>query len=63
MRQLSRAAREEGIKQVRELRRRLRENDWEEVEIEAEADALVRVWRPKPSHSTNPTPLGYKDSE
>ena len=28
---LSRAQREEGMKQIKEIRRRLRENDWDEV--------------------------------
>ena len=30
---LSRAQRDEGMKQIKEIRRRLRENDWDEVDV------------------------------
>jgi len=67
MPRLSRARREEGIRQVQELRRRLREKDWDEVEVDTHTDTPIRVWR-KPSHDKispdrNPPPPGYKDAD
>ena len=63
MTKLSRKQREEGMKQVQELQRRLRENDWDDVEVDSEDEAPIRVWRKRPSSEANPPPPGYKDAD
>ena len=63
---LSRAQREEGMKQIKEIRRRLRENDWDGVDVDTDTATPMRV-KPlghlSPPDGANPLPPGYKDAD
>ena len=77
MNRMSRTQRDEAVRQIREIKRRLRDNDWSDVDMEDDTEddtpaptglANMAKWRKPSGHlpppdGANPLPPGYKDAD